>query len=55
MSGKTDKKAIFKLENDAQFEKLHQRLYDDLRTVHGQKSCSGMAALPVERKKISGY
>ena len=35
MSGKTDKKAIFKLENDAQFEKLHQRLYDDLGTVHG--------------------
>lgn len=41
MSGKTDKKAVFKLENDAQFEKLHQRLYDDLRTVHGAERLLG--------------
>ena len=53
MSRKTDKKTIFKLEDDARFEKLYRRLSDDLRTVYGQKSCSGTAALPVKRKKIS--
>ena len=41
MSGKTDNKAVFKLENDAQFEKLHQRLYDDLGTVHGAEKLFG--------------
>ena len=36
-----NQQTLFKLENDAQFEKLHQRLYDDLRTVHGAERLLG--------------
>ena len=36
-----NQQTLFKLENDAQFEKLHQRLYDDLGTVHGAEKLFG--------------
>lgn len=51
MSGKTDKKTIFKLEDDARFEKLYRSLSDDLRTVYGAEKLFGDGCFTSEAKE----